>query len=31
MKKEIFPRVYFSLVPKGMWFGKSTFFKPTFY
>jgi sulfide:quinone oxidoreductase len=31
MKKEIFPRVYFNLVPRGLWFGKNMVFKPTFY
>jgi hypothetical protein len=31
MKKEVFPRVYYNLVPRGLWFGKKTIFKPTFY
>ena len=30
MKKEIFPRAYFNLMPKGYWFGRNTFFKPKF-
>lgn len=30
MKKHIFPRVYFNLMPKGLWFGKNTVFKPKF-
>lgn len=31
MKKEIFPRCYFKLGVKGLWFGKNMIFKPTFY
>ncbi len=30
MKKEIFARVYFDLMPKGLWFGKNCVFKPSF-
>lgn len=30
-KKEIFPKVYFNLVPKGQWYGNKTIFKPTFF
>jgi len=31
MKKEVFPRIYWNLMPKGAWFGASnTFFKPTY-
>lgn len=29
MKKEVFPRVYFNLMPKGLWYGSNTIFKPT--
>lgn len=31
MKKEVFPRVYFGLGPKGAWYGNKTVFKPTFF
>jgi hypothetical protein len=31
MKKEAFPRVYFSLVPRGEWYGNKTVFKPKFF
>ena len=30
MKKEMFPRVYFDMMPKGRWFGKDACFKPAF-
>jgi len=31
MKKEIFPKIYWNLMPKGKWFGASnTFCKPSF-
>ena len=29
-KKEIFPRVYFNLMPKGHWYGRDMLFKPKF-
>ena len=28
MKKDIFPSVYFNLMPRGLWFGKNMIFKP---
>lgn len=31
LKKEVFPRVYFNLVPKGLWYGRNGIFKPKFY
>ena len=31
MKKEVFPRVYFNLAAKGLWYGKNMLFKPYFY
>lgn len=31
MKKDIFPRVYFNLVPKGQWYGNKTVFKPKYF
>lgn len=30
MKKEVFPRVYFKFMPKGIWYGTNTFFKPQY-
>ena len=30
MKTDFFPKVYFSLVPKGKWYGSKFIFKPTF-
>jgi len=29
LKKEVFPRAYFGLMPKGNWYGRNVF-KPTF-
>ena len=30
LKKEVFPRAYFDLMPKGKWFGTNGPFKPAF-
>jgi hypothetical protein len=30
LKKEIFPRAYFDLAPKGLWYGRNSIFKPKF-
>lgn len=30
LKKELFPRVYFSLAPRGRWFGRSSIFRPEY-
>ena len=30
LKRYIFPRVYFKLAPKGLWFGRNTIFRPKF-
>jgi hypothetical protein len=30
LKKEVFPRVYFELMPKGIWYGNNMIFKPRF-
>ena len=30
-KREVFPRVYFNLMPRGLWYGKNHLFKPYFY
>jgi sulfide:quinone oxidoreductase len=30
LKKEAFPRVYFNLAAKGLWYGNKTIFKPKF-
>ena len=31
VKRFFFPRVYFTLVKRGLWFGRNTFFKPKFF
>ncbi|CAI2368701.1 unnamed protein product [Moneuplotes crassus] len=31
MKKDLFPWIYFNLVPKGQWYGNKTVFKPRFF
>lgn len=31
LKKEVFPKVYFGLVPQGVWYGNKTVFKPKFF
>lgn len=31
MKKDLFPWIYFNLVPKGQWYGNRTVFKPRFF
>ena len=30
MKTKIIPKVYFNLLPKGLWFGRNAIFKPKF-
>jgi len=30
MKKHIFPRVFFNLMPRGRWYGRKTIFHPKF-
>jgi len=31
MKKEVFPWVYFNVMPTGRWFGRDMFSKPTYF